>query len=107
MDPSATIAESGVKATADVLPARSSVAGTPARDGSSAAGRLDVPRLDGYQISERLGCGGMGPVWRAWQFSTRREVALKLLNFAGVHSERSRMRFDREVEVTSRLQHPN
>jgi serine/threonine protein kinase/WD40 repeat protein len=66
-----------------------------------------LPVLDGYQIVARLGAGGMGTVWRAWQLSTRREVALKLLKSGGMASERAKLRFDREVEVTSRLQHPN
>lgn len=66
-----------------------------------------MPVLDGYQIVSRLGTGGMGTVWRAWQLSTRREVALKLLKAGVMASERAKLRFDREVEVSSRLQHPN
>ena len=49
----------------------------------------------------------MVTVWRAWQLSTRREVALKLLKSGVLASERAKLRFDREVEVTGRLQHPN
>jgi serine/threonine protein kinase/WD40 repeat protein len=66
-----------------------------------------MPVLEGYQIVSRLGAGGMGTVWRAWQLSTRREVALKLLKSGGMATERAKLRFDREVEVSSRLQHPN
>jgi WD40 repeat protein len=84
------------------LPERSAVANqTPDRSSMS------PPRLDGYQIVAHLGCGGMGTVWRAIQLSTRREVALKLLNIGLIGSEKARQRFDREVEITSRLQHRN
>lgn len=64
-------------------------------------------RVEGYQITALIGKGGMGTVWRAWQLSTRREVALKLLNFTGPLSERAQRRFDREVEIASKFQHPN
>src|SRR5439155_14060515 len=77
--------------------------GTAAEDEAAAA---PPPVLEGYQIVERLGSGGMGTVWRAWQLSTRREVALKLLKFGRMASELAKRRFDREVEVTSRLHHP-
>jgi serine/threonine protein kinase/WD40 repeat protein len=84
------------------LPDRSMLAGIVPTTGTA-----PVPRLEGYHIVGKLGAGGMGTVWKAWQLSTRREVALKLLNFGDTASERAKQRFDREVEVTSRLQHPN
>ena len=49
----------------------------------------------------------MGTVWRATQLGTRREVALKLMSDAMPESPRSRARFQREVELTARLDHPN
>jgi tetratricopeptide (TPR) repeat protein len=64
------------------------------------------PHVDGYQVEDRLGEGGMGTVWRAVQSSTRRLVALKLLS-RGAFSEQARLRFDREVELTARLEHPH
>jgi len=64
--------------------------------------------LDGrYEIRSLLGAGGMGTVYRAWQRSVEREVAIKLM------SERYRRdltwirRFLREARLTSRLQHPH
>jgi WD40 repeat protein len=106
---------SGTEASRFPLPARSepSLEGTSAvAVGSESAGadddaRAPLPTLEGYQMVSRLGTGGMGTVWRAWQLSTRRQVALKLLKFGGMASERAKRRFDREVEVTSRLQHPH
>ena len=74
-------------------------------EGSGAAGAM--PQVEGYQIVEPIGQGGMGTVWRAVQLSTRRLVALKLLGKGAFGSEKARARFDREVELTARLQHPN
>jgi WD40 repeat protein len=66
-----------------------------------------APRIEGYQILAPLGQGAMGTVWRAVQLSTRREVAVKLLNLAQFGSERARRLFQREVELAARLHHPN
>jgi tetratricopeptide (TPR) repeat protein len=65
------------------------------------------PSLDGYDVLDPLGNGGMGVVWRGVQLSTKRKVALKFLNASHFGSERARLRFDREVELTARLEHPN
>jgi hypothetical protein len=68
--------------------------------------RLAVPRIPGYEVISFLGRGGMGDVYRAVQLSTRRPVALKLMR-PDFTSERMRARFEREVELTARLDHPN
>lgn len=65
------------------------------------------PRIEGYRVLEFIGAGGMGTVWRAVQLSTRRHIALKLLHVPGVPAEQAQARFRREVELTSRLEHPN
>jgi Tol biopolymer transport system component len=67
----------------------------------------EYPDIEGYKIIEPLGEGGMGIVWRAEQLSTRREVALKLLISQRVDSVKAQARFQREVELTARLDHPN
>jgi serine/threonine protein kinase len=67
----------------------------------------DVPHIEGYKIAGPLGQGGMGTVWRAVQISTRRQVALKVLGRGALASEKALARFEREVELTARLQHPN
>src|SRR5436189_1842592 len=66
-----------------------------------------VPRVEGYDIGGSLGEGGMGTVWRAVQLSTGRKVALKLLGTGAFGSQKARARFEREVELTARLEHPN
>lgn len=66
-----------------------------------------IPEFPGYEVHSRLGRGGMGTVWRATQLGTRREVALKLMGAANLGSDRSRRRFEREIELAARLEHPS
>jgi len=66
-----------------------------------------VPEVKGYEISGLLGRGGMGTVWSAVQLSTYRDVALKVLGRGVFDSDKAGLRFEREVELTARLQHPN
>jgi serine/threonine protein kinase len=65
------------------------------------------PTVPGYTVLEKLGEGGMGTVWRAIHDSTQREVALKSLSQNRTGSARMRLRFEREIELTARLEHPN
>jgi len=65
------------------------------------------PDIKGYKIIEPLGRGGMGMVWRAEQLSTRRQVALKLAVSHRIESPKAHALFQREVELTARLDHPN
>jgi len=65
------------------------------------------PEIEGYTVTDRLGEGGMGAVWRAVQHSARRQVALKMLGIGAFGSEKAQARFEREVELTARLEHPN
>jgi len=64
-----------------------------------------APQVEGYYVTAPLGSGGMGTVWRAVQLGTRREVALKLLS--GHITGKIIARFEREVELTARLEHRN
>jgi len=66
-----------------------------------------MPEIEGYQIIERLDSGGMGTVWRARQLSTRREVALKVMNRRIFGTQKAQLRFEREVELAARIEHPN
>lgn len=75
------------------------------RSAPAAAPRVDA--IPGYRVLDELGRGGQGIVYRALQLSTRREVALKLLQPDTSASERGRQRFEREIEVAASLQHPN
>jgi serine/threonine protein kinase len=65
------------------------------------------PEIEGYEITDKLGEGGMGTVWRAKQLSTNRQVALKVMKPGFFGSEKARARFEREVEIAAQLEHPN
>jgi serine/threonine protein kinase len=60
---------------------------------------------DTYRLLELIGRGGMGEVWSAQHMRVSRRVAIKVL--AGGLDAEWLTRFRREVEVTSRLGHPN
>ena len=62
--------------------------------------------IDGkYQISEVLGEGGMGKVYRAHHLLLKKDVALKILK-SSVSSE-SWLRFQREAQLMGKLKHPS
>lgn len=59
-----------------------------------------------YRLLDVLGEGGMGVVYRAEQAQPQREVALKMLRSQHLESDAFRRRFEREVEILGKLEHP-
>src|SRR5262245_11256369 len=60
-----------------------------------------------YHIIRRLGSGGMGEVYQAEDTRLRRPVALKMMLDNGDQNAQARMRFLREAQASSALNHPN
>jgi serine/threonine-protein kinase len=60
-----------------------------------------------YRLVRLVGVGGMGEVWEARHERTKGRVALKLLLPEMGRNEQVLLRFQREVEITSALNHPN
>lgn len=63
--------------------------------------------LGQYEILEEIGRGGMANVYRAVQPSIGREVAVKILPTHFLQDQTFLERFNREVQVIARLQHPH
>ena len=73
-------------------------AGPPPANGS--------PCVPGYELTDEVGRGGMGVVWRARDLRLDREVAVKLLRDDAPADSPLAARFRAEAELTGQLQHP-
>ena len=64
-------------------------------------------KLGPYEITAKLGEGGMGEVWRATDPQLKREVAIKVLPAAFIADRERLARFEREAQLLAQLHHPN
>src|SRR5689334_8764068 len=71
------------------------------------ANDLTGKTLGRYQIMERLGRGGMADVYRAYQPSMDRYVAVKVMHGHLTEDESFITRFKREAQSVGTLRHPN
>jgi serine/threonine protein kinase len=73
-------------------------AGAPGAAGVSTSGTIGK-----YRILERVGSGGFGTVFKAWDPDIKRPVAIK----SCLLGKEFQARFFQEAELAGRLQHPN
>ena len=64
-------------------------------------------RLGAYEITAKLGEGGMGEVYRATDTKLERQVAIKVLPAEFTQDPERLARFEREAKVLAQLHHPN
>ena len=60
-----------------------------------------------FQINQLIGTGGMSIVYKAWDSTLDRDVAIKVLRQKYAQTEDVRMRFQQEAKAAARLSHPN
>ncbi|HEY8379316.1 MAG TPA: serine/threonine-protein kinase [Nannocystis sp.] len=90
-----------------------SLANAPTLLGDATVRRQDAPELPigaevaRYKITGRIGAGGMGVVYRAYDPQLDREIALKLLLVGAEGGTEGRNRMLREAQAAAKIRHPN
>ena len=69
-------------------------------------GKPNALVADNYELLAELGAGGMGTVYRAFQRSLNRQVALKIISSNLLRSDEQVARFYLEAEAAASLDHP-
>ena len=64
-------------------------------------------KLGVYEVTAKIGAGGMGEVYRAHDTTLDRDVAIKVLPDAFATDPERLARFEREAKVLASLNHPN
>jgi serine/threonine protein kinase/WD40 repeat protein len=70
---------------------------------------MDAPlkNIKGYEIRERIGAGGFGAVYKAYQTTIGREVAIKVILPDRANQPDFIRRFESEAQLVARLEHPH
>jgi WD40 repeat protein/serine/threonine protein kinase len=76
------------------------------------SGKIDLPTarpgaVRGYELREQIGSGSYGAVYRAYQASVAREVAIKVILPQYADSPDFIRRFESEAQTVARLEHPH
>ena len=61
----------------------------------------------GYELRERVGAGGFGVVYRAYQIGIGRDVAIKVILPEHANQPDFVRRFEVEAQLIARLEHPH
>ena len=76
-------------------------------DTAAAPAKHRPANLGRFQIRTKLGAGAFGAVYRGYDPTLDREVALKVPHPGSLQTERDRDRFLREPKAAAQLRHPN
>ncbi len=79
----------------------------PQISGTREAGSAIGSTVGDYELQEELGRGGMGVVYRCYQTSLQRTVALKMIPNAAFAASQDLARLRAEALAAARLSHPN
>ena len=99
-DAEGLLASYGQAASFLETPAMLSPDATPARN-------LEGHRIGPYQLTSRIGAGGMGEVYRGRDTTLNREVAIKVLLPPVADDPDRLVRFRREAQMLASLNHPH
>ncbi|MFQ5436497.1 MAG: protein kinase, partial [Anaerolineae bacterium] len=85
---------------------------TPIPTPAPMPGEIGMANLSGrsvkaFQLGERIGSGGFGVVYRAWQPSVNRDVAVKIILPRFANNPNFIRRFEAEAQLVARLEHPH
>lgn len=69
--------------------------------------KLENRTLGTYRIEKKIGAGGMGDVYRAFDTKLNRRVALKFLSAALENDHSAKRLLSREAQAAAALDHPN
>lgn len=72
-----------------------------------ASAQQAVREMGQYRLRRKLGSGGMGEVYLAEHRLLKRPCALKRIHAKYLHNPEQLRRFEREVQATAQLRHPN
>jgi serine/threonine protein kinase len=67
---------------------------------------MSLSKIGRYEVKAELGRGGMATVYRAFDPSFGREVAIKVLPREFLHDHDFRVRFEREARIIAALEYP-
>ncbi len=91
----------------DTNPADTDRSGSAARNAVGSSSIVGMRIGGDFEIRRKIGQGGMGTVYEAWQESLKRVVAIKVLGASLGLGTGAVVRFQREAQAAAKLHHTN